>query len=382
MSQNVKKFLRFAIIGAPNVGKSLLTNQLVKANVAAVSKRMDTTRTNLTAAYTNNSCQLVCVDSPGLVGIQHATSVSEGEDLTILTDPEKAMKKAEHILVVQDATHTGDYLHHRAMFLLHKYSHVPSTLVINKVDLIKDRSTLLPLVKILTHDQVGGQKIATKRVSFGRLGKLNEDRLLNESKNGIPLYEKGNFNIEGLDEKQKGLYRRLMSTPYDKCSWNETKKVFLDIRGWPNFESVFFVSSLTGEGIDGLRDYLLKLSSPGKWIYDENTLTTKNPKDICLDQIRAECLNFLPQEVGYGIKLKIMEWNFINDRDHLNIIIELVCKNKRWAKLLLQTNPSKLDLIEETVNNAVQNLINQPLYIKLLVKYKGKTVTVDNHESL
>uniref|UniRef100_A0A0K0FLA4 Uncharacterized GTP-binding protein (inferred by orthology to a C. elegans protein) n=1 Tax=Strongyloides venezuelensis TaxID=75913 RepID=A0A0K0FLA4_STRVS len=382
MSRNVKKLLRFAIIGAPNVGKSLLTNQLVKANVAAVSKRMDTTRTNLIAAYTNDSYQLVCIDSPGLVGINHATSVSKGEDLTILTDPEKAMKKAEHILVVQDATHTGDYIHHRAMFLLHKYSHIPSTLVFNKVDLIENRSFLLPLVKILTYDQVGGQKIDTKRVSFGRLGKLNEDRILKEMRNGMPLYEKGNFNIEGMDEKQKRIYRRLMSTPYEKCSWNETKQLFLDIRGWPNFGSVFFVSSLTGEGIDGLRDYLLKLSTPGEWIYDENTLTTKNPKDICLDQIKAECLNFLPSEVGYGVKLKIMEWNFNNDRNHLNIIVELVCIKKRWAKFLLNTDPTILDLIEETVNNAVQNLINQPLYIKLLVKYKGKTVTVDNYESL
>jgi tRNA U34 5-carboxymethylaminomethyl modifying GTPase MnmE/TrmE len=36
--------LKIAIIGTPNVGKSALTNQLIKADLCAVSKLIDTTR--------------------------------------------------------------------------------------------------------------------------------------------------------------------------------------------------------------------------------------------------------------------------------------------------------------------------------------------------
>lgn len=39
-----QRSLRIAIIGTPNVGKSALTNQLIKAELCAVSKLIDTTR--------------------------------------------------------------------------------------------------------------------------------------------------------------------------------------------------------------------------------------------------------------------------------------------------------------------------------------------------
>ena len=39
-----KKALKVAVIGPPNVGKSAITNTIIKADLCAVSKRMDTTR--------------------------------------------------------------------------------------------------------------------------------------------------------------------------------------------------------------------------------------------------------------------------------------------------------------------------------------------------
>ena len=39
-----KKALKVAVIGPPNVGKSAVTNAIIKADLCAVSKRMDTTR--------------------------------------------------------------------------------------------------------------------------------------------------------------------------------------------------------------------------------------------------------------------------------------------------------------------------------------------------
>lgn len=45
-----------------------------------------------------------------------------------------------------------------------------------------------------------------------------------------------------------------------ECPWFDTKKVFMNIRGWPNFDSVFFVSSFTGEGIDDVRKHLCSVA--------------------------------------------------------------------------------------------------------------------------
>lgn len=51
-----------------------------------------------------------------------------------------------------------------------------------------------------------------------------------------------------------------MQKPTYKCGWGETKALFANIKGWSNFQAVFFISALTGEGVETLRDYLYNVS--------------------------------------------------------------------------------------------------------------------------
>lgn len=74
------------------------------------------------------------------------TSATSGD--RVLQDPERALQRAQHVLVVQDSTAPGAYIHHRVLHMLHRYSHVPSILVMNKIDLVMRRSDLLPLVEV------------------------------------------------------------------------------------------------------------------------------------------------------------------------------------------------------------------------------------------
>ncbi|VDK26039.1 unnamed protein product [Anisakis simplex] len=86
--------------------------------------------------------------------------------------PERALEEASHVLVVHDSTLTGDYIHHRVLHLLHRYPHLTSSLVINKIDLVQRRSDLLELVRILCNNQVGGEAIKVMKSRMGRLEKL------------------------------------------------------------------------------------------------------------------------------------------------------------------------------------------------------------------
>lgn len=67
----------------------------------------------------------------------------------------------------------------------------------------------------------------------------------------------------------------MIQKPAHKCSWAETRKLYSDQNGWPNFKSVFFVSSVTKEGIESLRKYIRELSTPLEWRYNKDTITTK-----------------------------------------------------------------------------------------------------------
>lgn len=52
-------------------------------------------------ALTEDQFQLVVVDSPGLIRIDHAKKdIKTRPDASIVVDPDKAVESAEHILVV------------------------------------------------------------------------------------------------------------------------------------------------------------------------------------------------------------------------------------------------------------------------------------------
>ena len=55
-----------AIVGRPNVGKSTLLNHILKKKIAIMSDKAQTTRTTLQGIYTDEKCQIVFIDTPGI----------------------------------------------------------------------------------------------------------------------------------------------------------------------------------------------------------------------------------------------------------------------------------------------------------------------------
>ena len=55
-----------AVLGRPNAGKSSLVNFYVGEDVAVVSKRQQTTRSNILGIVTGKDYQIVFIDTPGI----------------------------------------------------------------------------------------------------------------------------------------------------------------------------------------------------------------------------------------------------------------------------------------------------------------------------
>ena len=139
----MSKFGFVAFIGRPNVGKSTLMNHLIGQKVSITSRRPQTTRNRVLGIDTQGEYQAVFVDTPGL-------HKEEKRAINRLMNraAESALGDVELILLVVDATLWTD--DDEMVFSKIENTNVPVVLVINKIDKVHDKTTLLPLIERLS----------------------------------------------------------------------------------------------------------------------------------------------------------------------------------------------------------------------------------------
>lgn len=117
------------IIGRPNVGKSTLANAILGEKIAIMSDKPQTTRNRINAIYTDNDCQIVFIDTPGL----HKPKTKLGDFMvTSALDTLKEVDAVVYMIDDSDKIGPGD------QFILEQLQNIktPVILAVNKVDLI------------------------------------------------------------------------------------------------------------------------------------------------------------------------------------------------------------------------------------------------------
>ncbi len=128
-----------AIVGCPNVGKSSLLNRMVGQKVAIVSDKPQTTRTRIMGVLTKEETQLVFLDTPGL----HRPRTRLG-DFMVKSIGEAVNSVDAAMLVVEPNARVRE--EERELIAQMKQSRMPAILVINKIDLVEDKNTLLETI--------------------------------------------------------------------------------------------------------------------------------------------------------------------------------------------------------------------------------------------
>jgi GTP-binding protein Era len=132
-----------AVVGRPNVGKSTLVNRLVGQKVSITSPRPQTTRGPIRGVRNGTGYQAVFVDTPGSqrprdtlrtrMQQQVVDSLSESDAILFVLDAPQATERVG----------TGD----RYVARLVAESGTPAIVCFNKVDLLRNRAEVLPVVR-------------------------------------------------------------------------------------------------------------------------------------------------------------------------------------------------------------------------------------------
>lgn len=129
-----------SIVGRPNAGKSTLLNQLVGAKLAIVADKPQTTRTNVLGVWSSEKAQVVYLDTPGI----HKSDTPINKRM--MQEVRNALDERDLLLYVADATSPFTQAEDRALDMLRKAG-TPAFLVLNKIDRLKDKRDLLPLIE-------------------------------------------------------------------------------------------------------------------------------------------------------------------------------------------------------------------------------------------
>ena len=129
-----------ALVGRPNAGKSTLLNALIGQKIAAVSDKPQTTRFRIQGVITEPEGQIVLVDTPGV----HKPGYEMNRRM--MATVQDALLGVDLVCLICDAsvsTGAGD----KFVLELIQRSGKPALLLLNKIDKVKDKSALLPLIE-------------------------------------------------------------------------------------------------------------------------------------------------------------------------------------------------------------------------------------------
>ncbi|XP_012503693.1 PREDICTED: GTPase Era, mitochondrial [Propithecus coquereli] len=323
------RVLRVVLLGAPNAGKSTLSNQLLGRKVFPVSKKVHTTRCQALGVITEKEAQVILLDTPGI--ISPVKQKRHHLELSLLEDPWKSMESADLVVVLVDVSDkwTRNQLSPQVLRCLTQFSQVPSILVMNKVDCLKQKSVLLGLTAALTEGVVNGKKLEMKQAFRSHPGMPGPSSAAKEP------------HIQSVGNPQR--------------------------TGWPHFQEIFMLSALSQEDVKTLKKYLLAQAQPGPWEFHSGVLTSQTPEEICANIIREKLLEHLPQEVPYNVQQKTILWD---EGPSGELVIEqrLLVPKESHMRLLIGPKGQVIYHIAQEVGRDLMDIFLCDVQIRLSVK--------------
>ena len=164
MADKIHKAGFVNILGKPNVGKSTLMNGLVGERLSIITSKAQTTRHRILGIVNGDDFQIIFSDTPGIIKPNYKMQES------MMSFVRTSMEDADAFLYMAEIKDKAENQPDEFLKIL-KQSNVPTLILINKVDTIKDEEEL----NVLTNRW----KDAIEGVDVQFISALNDDNVAN-----------------------------------------------------------------------------------------------------------------------------------------------------------------------------------------------------------
>lgn len=165
-----------AIVGEPNVGKSTLMNTMVGTKLSIVSRKPQTTRKSVLGILTTETAQMIFIDTPGILTPKYLLQEK------LIGYVEEALRDADVILLILDVNDPS--IERLAATSLGSVTTLtkPVVLLLNKMDLLKDKKDALPLMS-----RFHAMNLFAEIIPASGLHAQNTDDLVNALEKYLPV---------------------------------------------------------------------------------------------------------------------------------------------------------------------------------------------------
>ncbi|MFA5341054.1 MAG: GTPase Era [Clostridia bacterium] len=193
-----------SVIGRPNVGKSTLINAITKEKISIVTPKPQTTRKNIKAIYTDDSCQIVFLDTPGI----HEPKTRLGE---YMVNAAKSTFAETDVIVFITAPKKGDQIPDEDLHvlkLLADIKEVPKIFVLNKCDTI-DQNTASRIMNMYSASMTFDEMIAISAQEGFNVEPL-KTLITNHLEEGPMYYDEDQITDQTMREMAEDIIREKM----------------------------------------------------------------------------------------------------------------------------------------------------------------------------
>jgi small GTP-binding protein len=318
-----QRSLSVAVVGAPNAGKSTLTNSLVRQKVSAVSAKYNTTRHRVLGVVTEGRAQVSLFDTPGLVKAGGEGGWRYDKDLvTAATD---AVPEADAILLVVDIARRFDEGMRESVEEIARLAGASRGVgglvaVANKCDLVRGRR-LDPEQRRLSA-YLGPPRHILDEEEAER--SLPERRRREDPYHGDLLSLKLDVLFRALEESsaRAGLLGEGVQTFAEAIRTGGARRrqgegeVAADV--FAHLPPVVPLSAAFHHGVDDLRARLMSAAVARPWAYGSDMVTDTPLTERVAEAIREQLFGVLHREVPYQIRQETRSWKEAEENRFFN----------------------------------------------------------------
>ncbi|HVW11925.1 MAG TPA: GTPase Era [Bryobacteraceae bacterium] len=268
-----------SILGRPNAGKSTLLNALVGQKISIVADKPQTTRTAIQGVLNTAGAQVIFVDTPGI----HKSDSSINKRM--MDAVRASLDERDLFIYVVDGTRPFGAEDERAMAIL-RPDGPPSILAVNKIDAVKSRAELLPV--------------------------LEEYRKRREFAEFIPI------------------------------------------------------SAATGEGMELLREEVVKRLPEGPEYFPPDHVTDQPARFLAAELIREKILRTTQQEVPHSVNIVIDKWEELPRL--IRIYATIYVEREGQKAIVIGAKGSALKRTGQAAREEMEALFDTRVYLDLHVK--------------